>query len=288
MEERSYPVTDRLSQFLNSQFQSIGRVRSNLFQVEANQGYWNRVLGYHKPEKYKVLPEERGARRELQKDARGHASSFFNERFPAELREFLKDKKTPIKERSTRLYEFMALERAQMMERGEDVQKISQAIVDLIHSIGYHDPSLQKELKSTDGMERLRAFRKLLAERDSYAMELEFEGHFAQVLRGFDIAFPTGSLKEERLTAFLQSLEEEVLQSAKVSEVESERAIRHLGLSEAPFRSCLGGSDCSSRSYLTRALDPNYHYFTLTDSEGYSSGHITVALGAAKSEGSVS
>ena len=54
MEERSYPVTDRLSQFTSSQFQSIGRVRSNLFQVEANQGYWNSVFGYHKPEKYKV------------------------------------------------------------------------------------------------------------------------------------------------------------------------------------------------------------------------------------------
>jgi hypothetical protein len=52
-------------------------------------------------------------------------------------------------------------------------------------------------------------------------------------------------------------------------------------LAEAPFRSCIGGSDCSSRTYLTKALDPNYQYFTLTDAEGYSSGHITVVLGSA-------
>ena len=212
------------------------------------------------------------------------------------MREFLANKEEPIRERAKKLYEFMVEERKRLQSQEEDLQRdntrpLSQGLVDLIHGMGYHDLSLQKGLKSKDGKERLSAFLKILSERDSFAMELGFEDHFAQVLKEFEIPFPTG-VEEVSLVDTLQHLEDQMIQEAQsMDDVNSDnlisdnttfqRTIRHLSLMESPFRSCLGGSDCASRTYLTKALDPNYHYFTLTDETGYSSGHITIVLGTA-------
>ena len=158
--------------------------------------------------------------------------------------------------------------------------------MDLIHSVGFFDPVIQSDLKSRDGLERLLAFRKILSERDRFAMELGFEQHYAQVLRDLEVPFPSGFNGEGRLAEKLQALEDHLMDNAQVIEdVHSRKVIRHLSFTESPFRSCLGGSDCSSRSYFDKALDPNYHYFTLTDDGGNSSGHITVVLGRAESRG---
>ena len=284
-QERSYPVPDELAQFLSTQFKSVGQVKSNLFQVDANQGYWKNLLGYSTPGEFRVAPEDKIARKEWQKEAKEHASAFLNEKFPRELREFAGDKKRPVKERATKLFQFMVEERQQMLNRGEEVQEIAQGIVDLIHGIGFHDSSLLKQLKSSDGMERLVALRQALSERDSFAMELGFEGHFAQVLKDFETTHPTGLAGENKLAQLLESFEAGVMQNAQVLGEGQEITIRHLSLAESPFRSCLGGSDCASRTYLTQALDPNYHYFTLTDSQGFSSGQMTIVLGAAKASG---
>ena len=286
LQEQSYPVTPALADFLGSQSKSAGQVRSNLFQVDANKGYWNKLLGYERPEEFKVSPGDKTARKELQKKARKHAASFLDERFSRELRDFVGDKKQPINERAKKLFEFMVSERERMLEEGKDIGGISQGIAGLVHTIGYHDALLQKQLKSSDGMERLGAFRGILNRRDSFAMELGFEGHYAQVLEDFGVAFPPGPTEEGKLAEILQSLENELLEGAEVtSNARSKRVVRHLSLAESPFRSCLGGSDCASRTYLTRALDPNYHYFTLTDEKGFSSGHVTIVLGKAKNKG---
>lgn len=46
VQHRSYPVTKELSTFLDSQTKSAGQTRSNLFQLEANSGYWKKVFQY--------------------------------------------------------------------------------------------------------------------------------------------------------------------------------------------------------------------------------------------------
>ena len=51
-QERDYPVTSEFAQFLSTQFKSIGQVKSNLLQVDANQGYWKKVLGYQLPDEF--------------------------------------------------------------------------------------------------------------------------------------------------------------------------------------------------------------------------------------------
>ena len=123
-----------------------------------------------------------------------------------------------------------------MLDRGEGVEEISQGIVDLVHSIGFHDSSLLKQLKSSDGMERLIALRQVLSERDSFAMELGFEGHFAQVLKDIEITHPTGLAEENKLAQLLESFEVGMMQNAQVLGEGQEKTIRHLSLAGIPFQ----------------------------------------------------
>ena len=83
VEERIYPVTEELSQFLNSQLKSSGQVRSNLFQVDANQGFWKKALGYQVPEKLRVKPTDKVAQKVWQEEAKKHSKAFLDKRFPS-------------------------------------------------------------------------------------------------------------------------------------------------------------------------------------------------------------
>ena len=245
-----YPVSSELSQFINSQLKSVGQVKNNLFQIEANIGYWRKMLGHQE--------------------------------IPSMLRLRVVKKKLPTKKRATRIYEFMSEQRARMLKEGHNVENISQSMVDLIHSIGHLDNVLKKELKSNDSVEVLRAFKETLKARDDFAVELGFEGQFAQVLTDLGVAHPTGLTEQGgKLASLLKSFEGKAVEIDPALKSDQERTIRHLSLVESPFRSCLG-NDCSSRSYFSKALDPNYHYFTLTNGEGYSSGHVTIVLGEAQ------
>jgi len=213
--------------------------------------------------------------------------AFLESKITPELQAELMDSAKSPNERATVLYHVLSKERDRLSREGKDIRPVSQAIVDLIHTIGYHDPAVAKAFKSSSGMERLNAYRKILDERDRFAMELGFPDHFDQVLRDIGqpagVTVPSGMPSSSGMTQALKELEQGVMAGSQVVKSQgstaSTRTIRQLSLVESPFRSCLGGSDCSSRTYLTRALDPNYHYFTITDETGTSSGHITVVLG---------
>ena len=274
LREKSYPVSKELSAFLKSQTRNAGQIRGNLFQVDANRGFWKKVLGYREPEDLRGHPQKR----------REHFARFLDQRFPRDLRSGLANKKTSLKEKSKKLYAYLKEERRRLLEAGGDVAPISQAMVDVIHTLGFGDAKTIKALKSSDGLERLNAFRAVLQTRDSFAMELGFDGHFKHALKELGISSPS-SLSGMDVWKRLQSLEDHTTRNAQTAHARSFKKVRYLSLVEAPFRSCLGGSDCSSREYFSKALDPNYHYFTLTDEGGHSSGHVTVVLGEAKTGG---
>jgi hypothetical protein len=276
MSSKSYPVTQSLRAFLNSHIKSSGQVRNNLFQIDANTGFWKKLLSYETPEEFLVETSDKAQKKALKKQAGDHFKEFFDEKFPKDLRSQIQDKKTDIKERAKLLYDYLT-----SLERTPEV---AQAIVDLTHTIGYWDAGTQKLFKSSDGLDRLNAFRKILEDRDSFSMELGFSDHFDEVLSKFSIDKPTGVEFKDGLTSQIQKLEEEILKNATSSGEESKRVVRHLSIVESPFRSCLGGSDCSSRTYFDKALDPNFHYFTITDETGYSTGHITIVLGKAQNQ----
>jgi hypothetical protein len=299
--DRSYLVTKELAAFLDSQVSSAGQVRSNLFQVEANSGLWKKVLQYEEPKFPKAeplsrdaAPEQKQAYREKAKKQKeklqAHWSSFLDERLGPELRSQLSDEKVSGEDRAKLLFEVLKKQRKEIAAQKKDIKPVSQAMIDLIHTIGYHDPVIARAWKSPDGMERIRAYKRVLAERDLFAMSLGFEGHFEQVLREIGnpagVWMPTGVTSVHKATEALEKLEQRVIAGAVLAKNASTiRTVRHLSLVESPLRSCLGGSDCSSRTYLTRALDPNYHYFTIMDENGHSSGQITLVLGDAQIHG---
>lgn len=294
---QTYPVTRELSSYLDSQVVSASQVKANLFQVDANSGYWKKLFQFPELDQGPAdsLPrdasaEEKAAFRKKNSEKKKSASlqweSFLKAKMSSEFRMRLLDSKRNIYDRANELYWLLSHERGEMLARGLDIRPISQAMIDLVHTMGYHDSLILKALKSEDGLERLGAYRKILDERDRFAIYLGYKDHFEQILR--EMGHPVGVITPNGvpaigLTKKLSELEQglrsqpealNATQSGKVT-----RIIRHLSLVESPFRSCLGGSDCSSRTYLTRALDPNYHYFTLTDEAGFSTGQITVVLG---------
>ncbi|MBS1985029.1 MAG: hypothetical protein JST16_12740, partial [Bdellovibrionales bacterium] len=284
VEEKSYPVTAELKKFTDGQVSSAGQVRSNLFQIDANGGFWKKLLQYNEEQIPKTLSKDE--QKLLAAEQKARWSEFLNSQVSPEVRAQIINEKTPIEDRAEVLYHALMKERAALVADNKDVRPISQAIVDLIHTIGYHDASIAKRLKSTDGLVRLEAYQQLLSARDSFAMKLGYEGHFEQVLKDLGVAIPTGVPSVHGITDTLKEFEKSVVAGAVTSSKgRSERTIRHLSITESPYRSCLGGSDCSSRTYLTRALDPNYHYFTITDDTGASMGHITVVLGEAELNG---
>ena len=59
--------------------------------------------------------------------------------------------------------------------------------------------------------------------------------------------------------------------------------VRHLSITEVVLRSRIGG-DCISDSEFELGLDPNVHAYTLTDSNNFSKGHITIVLGTASNK----
>ncbi len=257
--EVSSPVPESLRKFVKGSLASAHDLISKLYQVDANIGFWR-----------KILQDE------------GNLVAHF----PLASREYVRNSRVSPIDRAGVLYSVLERRRLQLESEGKtkEARAISQVIVNLIHTVGYLDPVVTRALGSSQGRDVLSGFRKVLEMRDSFAMSLGFDGHFAQVLADRGIPNPAGVASEKKLPLVLEALSTEV-EASVVQGGDSTldtKTIRQLSTAESPFRSCVGGSDCSSRTYLTRALDPNYHYFTMTNAQGLSSGQVTVVLGTGK------
>ncbi len=281
MAERSYPVTERLAALVKSPVEAAGQARGSLYQIEANLGYWRRLLNWEEAKPAANLSKEE--KREFAKSEKERFLVHLSKTVSAELRQELGNPKSEMtaQDKAKQLFEKLSAQRTKMLAAKEDVTAISRAMADLVHTIGFHNKEIQSGLKSEDGLKRIAALRRAMDERDQFAMALGFRGHFEQVLKDLKVAAPTGIDSNAAFLRRIGEVEQEVMSMAVVkTSVGSQKEIRQLSVMEAPFRSCIGGSDCSSRTYLTKALDPNYQYFTLTDSDGHSSGQITVVLGS--------
>lgn len=162
----------------------------------------------------------------------------------------------------------------------QQTQAIRQALFDLVFSIGYGNQATVELLKSNNGAEKIEGLNKVWNEANNFAEELGYQGHIQELAQSLKIDFATGLSKNEDFIEVVKKLEREVLQSPFTTRATDVIRVRSLSIQEAPFRSCLG-TDCSTRTYFDKALDPNYIYFTMTDSEHRSFGHATLVLGTA-------
>ncbi len=264
--QKSYPVTDELKKFLKPKLEGANQALSNLYSIDSNIGYWKKVFQYE-----------------------GEAKDFpgwFAQRIPEETRRYLKNPEFPGKTRAARLYRILMNERSRLAGENKKTHPIHQAIIDVIHTVGLHDPAILARLKSNDGLEQINGFYSFLEARESFLLD---EGDpncgFQHMLIRYGVQAPSGIDDERTLLSGLETLQASIKENPiEVLTDWKKRTLRTLSLIEAPFRSCIGGADCSSRTYFLRALDPNYIYFTLTDATGHSDGQITVVLGEARPE----
>lgn len=278
--ERSYPVTPKLEALIKKQREASGQVVSNLYQIDANLGFWKKLLLYEEPEISKDLPKDE--RKRLQEEAKNKFIAILDTKIPAALRKELAEGKLPPAERAKKLYQVLKTIREEFIANGKDAKDISQAMIDVIHSVGFQDKATAKALKEGDGLERLTAFRRALTERENLAHELGFEGHFVEALSSLGVRMPTGVKSMKDFEDDLTAIESEVLNSAVIKTGGGRTGwVRATSLIESPLRSCLG-LDCSSNSWLTAPLEPNRVTYTWTDPEGHSNGQISLTLGDAQ------
>ena len=278
--ERHYEPPQSLIGIVKRLKTSASQFQAQIFQPEVNIGFWQKLLLPLKKAELKGL--NRQEQKAKKKEHKLQFQEYFDQVLTAKDREFLKDNSLSSIEKTVSVYGVMFRIREQMIEEGKDVQALSQAIVDLVHTSGFRNPHYTNMLKSQSALDQVKGLEKILNERDTVALELGFRDHFSELLEYFNVDHPTGSTKKENLSQVLLNIQKEVQNSPYTVAEQQVLRVRALSLQESPFRGCLGG-DCSTSSYFELALDPNFIYFTLTNSALKSSGHITVVLGTAQS-----
>ncbi len=281
--EKVYETPEALEKYLKLKVSTAGQVRSNLLQIEANLGFWKKVFDYQDPSMPEGLAKDQ--QKEFRRRAKERFETYLNRMINKTNRDLLadlKNDKEDYQKKTKALYATLKYIKDWMEKKGRNTQPIRQAMVDLVHTVGFGNQATQVLLKSKNAMDRIEGLKKVLDERDAVAMDLGFANHFQQLQTDLRIESPTGLSKNENPTQNIQAIEQDVLAGPYITKPTEIIRVRSLSIQEAPFRSCLGGSDCSTRTYFTKALDPNYNYFTMTDSSFNSNGHVTVVLGEAK------
>lgn len=282
--DRIYRPSENLNRFIRSQISTAGQIRSNLLQIEANSGFWRKLLDYQGDSREVLL--QRG-RFDLVQSKRGSTSfrrylrRILLKTNPDLLKD-LKDERHDYQTKVKILFTGMHKIHDWMQKRGRDTTAIRQAMVDLMSTVGFGNPKIVSLLKSPNALDKIEGLKKLVDERDTVSIELGYLGYFAELQSEMKIDFPTGFSRNENLSEVIDKLEHEVSLSSYTLQPSERLRVRSLSLQESPFRSCLGGADCSSETYFSKALDPNFYYFTMTDTAHHSNGQATVVLGTAK------
>ena len=292
-----FPIKGRdspqsLKSFVRSLTHSAGQIRSNLFQIEANLGYWMKMLDFSSVDTSNLSKQEKKALKQQQKE--DFIAYLNTTALNQKNRDFIKDTSQPYRERAIALYK--ALEEIRQhpsfppdkgglksQQLGFSVamggsfippaSRIEQAMVELVHTVGFGNATWVASLKSKDPAQSYEALRKILNERDILAVDLGFEGHFPEMTKKFNA-------KIEDIDPQLKQIEKDIQSQPYTTKGTEVLRLRALSLQESPFRSCMGG-DCATRDYFEKALDPNFIYFTSTYKDHKSSGAVTVVLGHA-------
>ncbi len=282
---RVYQTPKELSDTIRSQMSVAAQIRSNLFQIEANLGFWKQLLGYHDP----AQPEgpaspNRSDKKAYKEWTQRRFKKYLSIVISSKNRQFLADPEVPTREKEKILFETLKALSDFYKSKGRPTEQIRQAMVDLVATTGFTNEKTRALLKAEDAQDRIEGLRQLKIDQDDLAMSLGYEGHFYGLLKSLKISFSTVTgLKEKETDKQIRQLEK-LVQKAPYKVLASQTTrIRSLSIQESPFRSCLGG-DCSTRTYFNKALDPNFYYFTITDAQNRSAGQITVVLGTAVGE----
>ena len=286
LKNKNHKIPQSLIDFVKRFRNSANEIRNNLFSIYENLGFWRRILSFPKPAIDSSL--SRLNQREIRKTENEHFLEYLNKFVNEDVLQFIKEPSKDNIEKTIFMYQLLNTIKEDMVANSKDTQAISQAMVDLVHTSGFGNQYYTTLLKSKNPREQLEGINKILDERDVVSLALGFEDHFSQLRSSLNVDYPSGSTKNENFVNALMVIEKDIVNMPYISTQTSVIRVRPLSIQESPFRSCLGGSDCSSATYFEKALDPNFLYFTVTDNNHKSSGQITVVLGTAKNKTSFS
>ena len=248
-------LLDFLKRFKKQHF----TLKGHLLNTEKNHNRWRRWLNFPKEESEEKFLE------------------YFKDLIPPSIRLAIKDLDfyEYYKTNLHRLYHILNKERNKLLKQNQNTQPISQVMVNLVSIVGFGNPYFLSLLRSHDPWDNLNGVKKILKQRDILSFELGFKD-FSSLSAYFKVNHI------EDYTTLLTQIEQDIANSPYQEGVTKKSLrLRPLSIQEAPFRSCLSG-DCSTYVYFEVALNPNFIYFTLTDNNHKSSGHITIVLGEAK------
>jgi hypothetical protein len=146
--ERSYPVTDKLQVLIKTPVEAAGQARGNLFQIEANLGYWKRLLNWEEAKAPENLTKDQ--KKEYAKTEKERFLKFVDSVITGNLRSKLADPKSTLslEEKAKHLFQNLKAQREKFIAEGKDTHQIARAMVDLVHTIGFHNKEIQADLKT--------------------------------------------------------------------------------------------------------------------------------------------
>ena len=184
--EKVYETPESLAKYLKSQIQTAGEVRNNLLQIEANLGFWKKVLDYQDaeiPDSIKQMQSKLGkdsqvADKEAYRTAKSTFESAVKKRFETYLNRLiskanrdllsdLKNDKEDYQKKAKALFTTLKYIESWMDKKGRNTQVIRQAMVDLVHTVGFGNQATQVLLKSKNALDRIEGLKKVLDEQDA-------------------------------------------------------------------------------------------------------------------------
>ena len=283
-------IPESLTQLLKSYRSSAKRAR-RIFNISANWGVWAKMFNFNtqiinKQERKKAFFEFLNLRFFNQPVKQFIVSKGLDFYVPSlhTVKEFIDNPSNDYKKRTIVLYKVLNEYRKLFIHQKDINENLSIAMVELIHSASFGNKLLVNNLKSKKPKIVINTIQQMLLERDIFAKQLGFKNGYLE-LENY-LLNPLGSSKVKSIRKELAGVKiqnEKILKDLAFKALSFNKTLRlrSLTLQEAPFRGCFG-QDCSTEVYFNKALDPAYLYFTLTDSDFVSYGHITVVLGRAK------
>lgn len=283
-------LPEKAARLIQQTKQSSVMIFGKIIQIEANSGFWNKIFeNVPSP----ASTESKGLFGTLAQTVVDKSKQAFGTRWKEFLPEPLlteiasSDKNN--QQKAILLFRHLQKLRTDAIEKngGETaaLKALSQVMVDLIQTMPFSSKETVEMLKADNAAVSFQVFDSLLRQRDHLSQELGFK-NFAHLLSSLEIKHPSAlSLPNEKFMAVWNEIHSEGVARLQKELMNTTFTVRQLSLAESVFRSCLGGNECSSRTYPEKALDPNYIYFTATDSDFHSDAHITVVLGTGQING---
>ena len=260
---------------------------NNLYQIEAHLNFWTTIMIYPKMDKQSSMSKAQIKALKIQynQEFLTYLENFIN----SEQRQFIADSSIDHHTRVVFLYRTLERIRTFLEEEGKNTMPISRAMVDVVETAGFTNEFYMNQLKSPNPLENREGLQKILEERDTIAFNLGFQQDLFTELKESLLQQQPSTIDEANKKQSNQVTAEQLIEMAKTIENQTPTMknatetlrLRALSLQESAFRSCLGG-DCTTRNYFKLAFDPNFLFFTLTDSQHISSGQITIVLGTSK------